>query len=151
MRKRRLFVLSAVVIFVLVVAMVAALKFGEKSPLIAAGTVTLAPELTDKAKDISTLYLIVRDATSQSPMPIGAARKRISTGAKGTFYEFVLTREFLQLMVPESALPPNLSIKARLDVDGEGGVDTPGDLVGEIKGIALGASGVQIVIDRAIP
>jgi hypothetical protein len=150
MRTKRLIVLGAVIIFVLGLAMFAALKFGEKSPLIAAGSVTLAPDLTEKAKGISTLYLIVRDATSHAPMPIGAARKRISSSAEGTFYDFVLTREFLQLMIPESALPPKLSIKARLDVDGEGGADTTGDLVGEVNGIALGASGIQITIDRAI-
>jgi len=150
MRTRRLTLVIAVVLFVLGLAVYSALKFGEKSPLIAAGEVTLSPDLTEQAKNISTLYIIVRDGSNPSPMPIGAARKRLSSSPEGSFYNFVLTREFLQLMVPDASLPPTLSIKARLDFDGEGGADTVGDLVGEVGNIHLGASGVRIDINRAI-
>jgi len=150
LRKNRSLLITGAVVFVLGIAMYAALQFGEKSPLIAAGSVELAPDLNEQAKGISTLFLIVRDADSPAPMPIGAARKTISTGAEGVFYDFVLTKEFLQLMIPEANLPAKLTIKARLDADGAGGMDTPGDLVGEVTGVSLGSSGVRIRIDRAV-
>ena len=145
----KLAVASAILV-VLGAAMFAAIRFGEQSPLIASGTITLAPELTNQAKDITTLFIIVRDSASTAPMPVGAARKTINPGSNGKIFDFVLTKEFLQLMVAEANLPKSLTIKARLDVDGAGGPDTPGDLVGEISGVPLGSGGVQISVDRVI-
>ena len=149
-RGTRKLLIAVSVVVILVIAVYTALQFGEKSPLIASGTVELDPELTEKAKNISTLFIIVRDSNSPAPMPIGAARKTIGAGATGAFYDFVLTKEFLQLMVAETNLPENLTIKARLDVDGMGGADTPGDLVGDVTGIKLGSKGFQIKINREI-
>jgi len=150
-RQNRFFLFVAIAGSVAVAAIIAAMQFGDQSPLIAKGKVVLAPSLLEKVQDHKTLFIIVRGP--EMPMPIGAARKELSTPvstANGVVYDFVLTKEFLQMMQPDQALPPKITIKARLDVDGQGGPDMPGDLVGETRDVALGANEVQVLIDRIV-
>ncbi len=45
-------------------------------------------------------------------------------------------------------MPPQFRLKARLDADGAGGMDQPGDLVGEVSQVASGSRDVVITINR---
>lgn len=128
----------------------AALKFGKKSPVFASGKVLLDPRLIEEAKGIRTLYITVFDANSPMPMPYGAMRERIDRDPQQTVLEFNITKEKLQIMNPNAHPPKKLRIKARLDKDGVGGRDQPGDLTGERSQIAFGESRVDIKINRKV-
>lgn len=137
-------------VVIIAIAVVTAGEMGETSHAFAKGKVVLAPELAEQAKGVHTLFIIM--AGPDRPMPLGALRKKLDADAQGTVYEFVLTRDNMQLMgMAEGQPPPEpFKLKARLDVDGAAGPDQPGDLVGEVTGIRLGTEGVEIVINRAI-
>lgn len=141
---------SILIVAMIAVAIFAALQFGEKSPVIAAGSIELASELTEDALGYRTLYITVFDANSPMPMPYGAMRTEIDNDAEGQFFDFLLTKENLQIMNPSSPFPQTLRIKARLDKDGIGGQDQPGDLTGEQNDIAVGSDSVRIQIDKKI-
>ncbi len=134
----------------LVAAIWAALIQGEKSPIYVAGRVTLDPSLIEDAKDISTLYIILHDAQSQRPIPFAAFRHKLKQPASSDpsgFYEFVLTPDNTQLMPSGSgATPKFFRLKARLDLDGAGGAAEPGDLLGELSEIPLGAQNLDLRI-----
>ncbi len=141
---------GVVILIIIVIAVVTAGEMGETSHAYAKGKVVLAPELEEQAKGIHTLFIIM--AGPDRPMPLGAQRKTLGGDAKGTVYEFVLTKDSMQMMAMGGGeIPEPFKLKARLDVDGTAGPDQPGDLVGEVTAVKLGAEGVEIVIDRAIP
>ena len=141
---------GVVLVVILGLAIVAALQFGQRSPIIASGSVHLSPSLTAAAKGVRTLYITVFDANSPMPMPYGAMRAALEQDAEGLFYEFVLTPERLRVMNPNAPLPTTLRIKARLDRDGRGGRDQTGDLTGEVTNVAAGSSAVKVSIEKEI-
>ena len=149
-RKQRNLISVAVFVVVIGAAIVAGLQFGKTSPLIAKGNVVLKDGLEERAKGLHTLFIIVRDSNSPMPMPYGAARFELKGDAAKDFHNFMLTNERLQVMNPEMPPPQVMDIKARLDGDGSGGMDQPGDLVGDVKGVTLGSTGVTVTIDRVI-
>jgi hypothetical protein len=146
--RSRLILLTAVVVAAASIGV--ALFFGETSPVIASGKVTLSDELTAQAQGMKTLYLIVRDAESPIPMPWGALVTTLGSDPSGTFYSFILTQDNLNIMNPGGALPKTISIKARLDMDGMGGADTPGDITGELKNITFGTQNIEITLNELV-
>lgn len=148
--KKIVLVGGLVVVIAIVSGIYAALHYGETSTLYAEGNVSLATELQSEASGIRTVFVTIFDADSGMPMPYGAMRETLGTDPAGKFLEFTLTPERMQLMNPSAPLPKMLRIKARLDRDGLGGMDQPGDLVGEVTRVALGSTGVAIAIDRKI-
>lgn len=142
----------AIAVFILAIigAIATAALLGERSPIIAAGTIEITDELVGDAKGLSELFIIVYDEKSQQPMPYGALRYRLDTPPEGEFFTFVITPDNLQRMIPDAPIPESIRLKARLDVDGRAGLDQPGDLVGEISQTASGSSGVSLKIDRKI-
>lgn len=128
----------------------AALMFGEKSPLIASGVVTLPETLTTQAQGMRTLYIIVRDAESPLPMPWGALITTLQEEPKGDVYSFVLTRDNLRIMNPGAEPPKKLQLKARLDMDGMGGPDMAGDIIGSKTDIPFGSRDVILELSELI-
>jgi len=137
-----------VFVLALGIALFSAVKFGKKSVVYAAGQISISPELETNAEGIRTLFISIYDMDSPMPMPFGAVKERLSADAKGQFFDFFLTKESLRLMNPNAATPQRLRVKARIDVDGMGGAAQPGDLLGEIEGVAVGTQGVSILIDN---
>ena len=135
---------------VVLVAVGLAFIVGEKSEVYLSGEVTVAPQLQDKAKNISTIYLILRDAESKIPMPYGAYRDRVDF-TQADSYRFVITKEKLQLMQQQAEVPRTFNLKVRLDADGYGGIDQTGDLVGELTNVAFGTKSVKLTVVREIP
>jgi len=129
-----------------------AMTMGEKSPIIAEGTLELSAELNDYALNAETLFITIFDAESTSPMPYGAIKERITPGASGEFFKFLLTKEKMMMMGggQNGQMPKNIRIKARLDNDGMGGQDQPGDIVGSVASVPFGATGVKIILDELI-
>ncbi len=138
-----------VVLLVIIIAALMAGKMGETSHAVARGKVVLADELTDKAQGITTLFVIVSGL--DRPMPIAALRKSLTAGVKGVVYEFVITNESAQKMDMTAPWPAEFKLKARLDQDGQGGMDQPGDLTGELYPVKNGATDVVLKIDKLIP
>ena len=136
---------------VLAAALYMAVVTGQKSPLYAAGSIELSSELEPAAKGMRTLYIVaLPPAESGMRMPLGAARFNVSGDATGRFLNFSLTPETMQMMPGASGgtMPAKFRRKARLDADGAGGMDQPGDLVGEVSQVASGSRDVVITINR---
>lgn len=136
---------------IVTLAISAAFMTGEKAPLYASGTVEITPELEASARGFKTLYLVALPSGG-GRMPLGAARFNVAEDAKGRFLEFTLTPQTMQMMpgAAGSGMPETFKVKARLDADGAGGMDQPGDLVGEIPEVRLGSKDLKITINRAV-
>ncbi len=132
------------IVLFLVAAIYAASKFGEASPLIASGKIHLEIEPNGG----QTLFITV--LSNESPMPIGAMRVAVAPTAPGHLYEFVLTKENLRVMNPDAPLPQSFRLKARLDVDGQGGTDQVGDIVGSAENVQLGQEGLEISLRQRV-
>ncbi len=142
---------AIVVLLAVAIAMKTAFETGEKSPIYAAGEVVLDEALVDQAKGMRTLFFIVYDADSPRPMPFGAVKETISDDARsGSFFQFMITKEKLNLMQPDLPPPTNIRLKVRLDRDGQGGMDQAGDLTGGIDTVAFGSNGLQVKLDKSI-
>ncbi len=128
----------------------AALYFGERSPIIAQGSVSLSETLTSQAQGMRTLYIIVRDAENPMPMPWGALSTTLSSEPNGTLYQFTLTRDNLRIMNQGQDAPNKIIIKARLDMDGLGGGDMPGDIVGTSSPVDFGSSNLVVQLTDLI-
>jgi hypothetical protein len=94
------------------------------------------------------LFITVFDPSR--PMPYGALKKTVDGELSGEIYEFALTNESLMRMMPDLPWPQVMRIKARLDRDGQGGPDQPGDVVGEVTDIPAGAEDVVIKLDHLV-
>ncbi len=104
--------------------------------------------LVKKAAGIRTLFVIVYDAESPRPMPFGAIKIDLKEDAKGTFYTGELTTDNVQTM-GGGAVPKNIRLKARLDKDGSAGMDSAGDITGQIEKAKAGDK-LKIKIAKAI-
>lgn len=104
--------------------------------------------LVKKGAGIRTLYVIVYDADSPRPMPWGAIKVDLKEDAKGAFYKGDLTTDNVQSM-GGGAVPKNIRLKARLDKDGSAGMDSAGDLTGQVEKVKVGDK-VKIKIAKSI-
>ncbi len=131
-----------------------ALDTGEKSPIFASGSVELDPGLVQDSVGITTLFLVIFDQDSPMPMPYGAAKFTLDHPPQaGKFFDFVLTKEKLQIMGMGGGgqgFPHKMRLKARLDRDGFGGADQAGDIVGEISAVDFGGKDIHILLNRKI-
>jgi len=134
---------------VIVIAAITAGQMGETSHAFARGKIVLSDQLSGAAAGTRTLFIIA--SGPDRPMPLGAFKKTLGSDAKGAFYDFVLTKDNMQRMMGDEAWPETFKLKARLDKDGMAGPDQPGDLVGEVFPVSVGAEGIEIRIERLIP
>ena len=151
MKKQSLrWVLIAIALFVPAVGIWMALSTGETSPIIVEGTIKLSDELADKlsSNEEKVLFLVLYDASGRSAMPYGAMRQLWDP--KSREQSFVITPERLQVMAPDRKPPQMFRLKARIDADGQAGMDQPGDLVGEMDSVTPGSTGVSVLIGRKI-
>lgn len=142
------------ILLLLVVGLALKIAFetGEKSPIYAAGDVELDAALVEKAKGMRTLFFIVYDADSPRPMPFGAVKETLNEDPKpGVFYHFMITKEKLTTMQPGLPPPTNLRLKARLDLDGMGGMDQTGDITGGLDRVTFGEEHLQIKLSTVAP
>lgn len=140
---------------ILVILLVSSVHFfAKKTNVYISGSVSIAEPLENYSRGINTLYLTLFDAVSGSPMPWGAQKVLIDGDKKsGEFYHFVLTEDNLQRMNPmggERPTPERFRIKARLDLNGQGGMDQPGDMTGEVSDTVYGSTEVRIIISKRV-
>jgi len=110
-----------------------------------AGRVSLAPALAAKAAPTDTVFIFAR-AASGPPMPLAVVRKQV----KDLPLEFALDDSM--------AMAPNLRLSGFAEVIvgarvSRSGNATPqsGDLQGLSRPVKVGAAGVAVVIDTAVP
>lgn len=147
--QQRLLLLGALTL-VIAAAIGTAFFFGETSPVIAEGRVTIKSDLVAQAQGMRTVYIIVRDPSSPMPMPYGAMATTISGDASDKVLDFKLTKENLRVMSAASEHPQKITIKARLDMDGLGGADSAGDIVGMVENIDWGSRNIEISLDQLV-
>jgi hypothetical protein len=143
-------ILLAALTIVIAACIGAAIFFGQTSPVIAEGKVVLKPEFDAQAQGMRTVYIIVRDPASPMPMPYGAMATTLTSDATGNVMNFKLTKENLRVMAEASNPPQKVTIKARLDMDGLGGSDQPGDIVGILENVDWGARNLTIALDQLV-
>jgi hypothetical protein len=143
-------ILLAALTIVIAACIGAAIFFGQTSPVIAEGKVVLKPEFDAQAQGMRTVYIIVRDPASAMPMPYGAMATTLTSDATGNVMNFKLTKENLRVMAEASNPPQKVTIKARLDMDGLGGSDQPGDIVGILENVDWGARNLTIALDQLV-
>jgi hypothetical protein len=124
--------------------------FGETSPVIAEGKITLAPGMETQAQGMRTIYIIVRDPSSPMPMPYGAMATTIAADPTGTVMTFKLTKDNLRVMNTSGDHPAKIQIKARLDLDGMGGPDQAGDITGVIEETPWGSRELNIELNHLV-
>jgi hypothetical protein len=149
-RKTERRILLAALTIVIAACIGAAIFFGQTSPIIAEGKVILSPEFDAQAQGMRTVYITVRDPASPMPMPYGAMVTTLDNDPSGTVLNFKLTKENIRVMSEVGAPPEKVNIKARLDMDGLGGADQPGDIVGIVENVNWGATGLTIALDQLI-
>ncbi|MDA9951277.1 hypothetical protein N9D31_01755 [Oligoflexaceae bacterium] len=138
------------ILIVIGFALMAAFKLGDKSPIIAEGRVTLSNELLANARGIRTLFIITYDENSPMPMPYGAIKFKLDDDAKAEVIDFKLTKDNLRIMNQAAKVPTSLKLKARLDLDGQGGRAQPGDLVGEMSAVPTGSEDLELKITTVV-
>lgn len=139
---------------VVLLAIAYALIVGDTAKIYVSGTVEVAPALREKSHAARTIFIILRAAAGASgdlprQPPWGAYRDRVDFSSSDS-YSFTLTKDNLQLMGQQTNPPASFDIKVRLDRDGQGGADQPGDLVGTLQQVASGSRAVHITLDSEI-
>jgi cytochrome c-type biogenesis protein CcmH len=123
----------------------AAAKTAPASDAKVAGRVSLAKELAAKAAPTDTVFIFAR-AAAGPPMPLAVLRKQV----RDLPAEFTLDDSLA--MAPSLKLSgfPEVIVGARISRSGSA---TPqsGDLQGLSRPVKLGATGVAVVIDTALP
>lgn len=108
------------------------------------GQVSLAPELASRAAPDDTVFIFAR-AAGTAGVPLAVLRKRV----QDLPVDFTLDDSLA--MVPDSRLS-NVSqavVVARISKSGDA-IPQPGDLSGQVGPVALGASGLRIVVDTVV-
>ena len=110
-----------------------------------AGTVSLAPALTAKTSPEDAVFIFAR-AAGGPPMPLAVLRRKV----KELPVEFMLDDASAMMAEAKLAAIGEVVVGARISRSGNA---TPqsGDLQGLSRPVRIGASGIQVVIDSALP
>jgi cytochrome c-type biogenesis protein CcmH len=110
-----------------------------------AGTVKLAPALAGKVSPTDTVYIFARAAEGPK-MPLAILRKQVKD------LPVAFTLDDSMAMAPNFALSnfPSVVVGARVSKSG-GVAAQSGDLEGMSPAVGIGATGLTVVIDRALP
>jgi cytochrome c-type biogenesis protein CcmH len=108
------------------------------------GTVRIAPELVSRIPTGAVLFLIARNTQGGPPLAV----KRIPSPSFPLEFEIGPDDRMIQAM----PFAGSISLTARIDADGNAMSRTPGDLLGAVATpLDPGATGVEVVIDQALP
>lgn len=104
------------------------------------GTVEVAPELAVQVPANATLFLVVRIAGREGGAPLAVQRH----SSPSFPLQFVISEN--DSMVPNTPLVGELTISARIDLDGNAATSTAGDLIGEVGPVQAGNTDVVLLI-----
>ena len=106
--------------------------------ILAAGTVEAIGEGKDIARQIGTVFVILRDET---PGPPYAVTKLQNQSGSNTL-TFALTEE--HVMIPGRPVPTKPQLKIRFDSDGDPLTELPQDIIATHSNFAVGAKNLQL-------
>ena len=107
------------------------------------GTISVAPELSDRIPENATLFLIARRGPAGPPTAV----RRIQ--APSFPYAFRIGPE--DRMIQTMPFVGPLQLTARLDTDGDAGTKLPGDLTGRIADpVDPGAKSLELTLDEIL-
>jgi cytochrome c-type biogenesis protein CcmH len=110
-----------------------------------AGTVSLAPALAAKASPEDSVFIFAR-AAGGPPMPLAVLRKTV----KELPLEFTLDDSSAMMAEAKLAAIGEVVVGARVSRSGNAAPQS-GDLQGLSKPVKIGATGIHVVIDAALP
>ena len=113
-------------------------------PLEISGMIDIRPELKKRLKPTDTLFIIVTQPGSRIPLAV----KKVAPVRLPYIYRIGPEN----LMIPGRTLEGPVSLKVRLDKDGQANPDQPGDLTGKPAQdpLELPARGVHVLIDTVV-
>lgn len=155
--KKLIPVLALVLVAIVGYSLYQADSVGEKSPIYLGGTIEVSDELKQNIDTQNTLFLVLYDQNSPMPMPYGAIKETIEPGQlKDGRFDFLITKEKLQVMSAAMGnenpkVPELFRLKVRVDRDGVGGRDQPGDISGQLTSLPYGKKDVALKLDTLIP
>lgn len=121
-----------------------------KPQIIASGELRLKPGLEEYASANKTIFLVIYSQNPDQRMPLAIVREPINISSSGLIRKFSITPEKLQRMMSNDPIPKVFKIKARLDRDGMGGPDKPGDIVSVLENVEFGSEDVKILFETKI-
>ena len=104
------------------------------------GTVEVAPELAAQVPANATLFLVVRIAGRDGGPPLAVQRH----SSPSFPLQFVISEN--DSMVPNTPLVGELTISARIDLDGNAATATAGDLIGIVGPVQAGNTDIVLLI-----
>ena len=104
------------------------------------GTIDITPELFARLRGSETLYVMARRGAGGPPVAV----KRF----RGLRFPMAYTLTGADQAVQGPPFAGEVTIVARIDLDGNAGVPQAGDMEGIIPGVVIGDSGANVVIDR---
>lgn len=110
-----------------------------------AGSVSLAPALAAKASPEDAVFIFAR-AAGGPPMPLAVLRRKV----KELPLEFTLDDSSAMMAEAKLAAIGEVVVGARVSRSGNAAPQS-GDLQGLSRPVKVGASGIQVVIDSALP
>lgn len=110
-----------------------------------AGSVSLSPALAAKASPEDAVFIFAR-ATGGPPMPLAVLRKKV----KELPVEFTLDDSSAMMAEAKLAAIGEVIVGARISRSGNAAPQS-GDLQGLSRPVKIGATGIQVVIDAALP
>ena len=108
------------------------------------GEVALAPELAAQARPEETVFVIAR-AIDGAPVPLAVLRARV----KDLPLRFTLDDTLSMAPGAMLSLHKTVIISARVSRSGQA-LPQPGDLVGTVKSVTVGATGVSVTISEIV-
>lgn len=103
------------------------------------GTIDITPALFARLRGSETLYVMARRGEGGPPVAV----KRF----KGLRFPMAYTLSGADQAVQGPPFAGEVTIVARIDLDGNAGVPQGGDMEGIIPGVVVGDSGADVVID----
>lgn len=134
----------------IVVIIIATMQQAVKPEIIAAGELRLGDDLGEFAQGNHTLFIIIYSSDENNRMPLGIIKEPIRITESGLIRRFSITPDKVERMMSRDPIPSNFKLKGRIDRDGMGGPDQPGDIVAITKNINYGSEEVILTFDQKI-
>ncbi len=103
------------------------------------GVIDITPELFTRLRGSETLYVMARRGVNGPPMAVKRYR--------GLQFPMAYALTEADQAVQGPPFTGEVTIVARIDLDGNAGIPQAGDMEGIIPGVVIGASGADVVID----
>jgi hypothetical protein len=113
--------------------------------ILVAGTIEVDTKSLDMARQIPTVFVILRDQGSRAPYAV----TKIPSKLEGNSLKFQLTKS--DIMIQGQPTPAIPVLKVRFDSDGNPMTETPQDIIGTAEGFQIGSANVRVEAAMAQP